>query len=353
MLSPLFVVCDSTRRRSEIRQEIGAYFELIFLELEQLKQSPDRGSSILFDLDLQNGDRLPEIKRALRDRSRRTRALFVTERGCHSAKIQAYALGATEIVHRPLDPVALSRRMKQGLDHALGDDPIKRFPCVKAAIDALDNIFAAALKGDALDVTAVTSTGQFVVEHIEEHGLHAWIETVRKHHSQTYQHCLLVTGVAAAFGQRLGCSQADRHKLAFAAMMHDIGKARIPVAILEKPVALNDSELTVLRKHPELGLDALKSTPLDPDILDVVLHHHEYLDGSGYPHGLSGAEISDIVRIATICDIFGALLERRPYKAPISGELAHNMLVDMGGKLDQDLVRAFSFASNLRLAAAG
>ena len=84
-------------------------------------------------------------------------------------------------------------------------------------------------------------------------------------------------------------------------------------------------------------------------MIDIVIHHHEYLDGSGYPHGLSGSEISDFVRVATICDVFGALLERRAYKAPIRGDIAYQMLLDMGPKLDKDLVRAFSFASALRL----
>jgi HD-GYP domain-containing protein (c-di-GMP phosphodiesterase class II) len=78
-----------------------------------------------------------------------------------------------------------------------------------------------------------------------------------------------------------------------------------------------------------------------------VVHHHELLDGSGYPHGLKGNEISDLVRIMTISDIFGALIERRSYKPPLSSEAAFQILVDMGPKLDMDLVRAFRFAAKL------
>lgn len=65
------------------------------------------------------------------------------------------------------------------------------------------------------------------------------------------------------------------------------------------------------------------------------VHHHEYLDGSGYPHGLSASELSDFVRIGTVCDVFGALLERRAYKAPIRGDIPFQMLVEMGPKLDK------------------
>ena len=103
-----------------------------------------------------------------------------------------------------------------------------------------------------------------------------------------------------------------------------------------------------MRKHPQYGLDALGTvSTLHAEMLDMVVHHHELLDGSGYPHGLQGNEISDLVRIMTISDVFGALIERRSYKAPLSGDAAYQILLDMGPKLDKDLVRAFKFASGI------
>src|SRR3954462_8004259 len=114
-------------------------------------------------------------------------------------------------------------------------------------------------------------------------------------------------------------------------MLHDIGKSQIPLAILEKPGPLDENEMAVMRKHPEYGLDALRTTSdLPAEMLDMVVHHHELLDGSGYPHGLHGSEVSDLVRIMTISDIFGALLERRSYKEPLSGDAAYQILLDMG-----------------------
>jgi len=74
-------------------------------------------------------------------------------------------------------------------------------------------------------------------------------------------------------------------------------------------------------------------------VLDVVLKHHEYLDGTGYPGNLAAYQISDFVRLMTICDIFGALLERRAYKAPLSVEAAYGIVLSMGSKLDADMVR--------------
>src|SRR5262249_48125692 len=138
----------------------------------------------------------------------------------------------------------------------------------------------------------------------------------------------------------------DCQRLAFSGMLHDVGKARIPLSILEKPGPLDKKEWAVMRKHPEYGIEALRPAKgLPPEMLDMVAHHHEYLDGSGYPHGLKGSEISDLVRIMTISDIFGALIERRAYRAPLAGPAAYQILRDMGARLDTDLVRAFKFAS--------
>jgi HD-GYP domain-containing protein (c-di-GMP phosphodiesterase class II) len=120
---------------------------------------------------------------------------------------------------------------------------------------------------------------------------------------------------------------------------------------LEKPGPLDADELAVMRQHPLLGLEALKTVPgLQPEMLDMVVHHHELLDGSGYPHGLQASEIPDLVRAMTIADIFGALIERRSYKPPMSGEAAYQILKDMGPKLDRDLVREFQPISRAQFA---
>ena len=80
---------------------------------------------------------------------------------------------------------------------------------------------------------------------------------------------------------------------------------------------------------------------VSPEILDGVRHHHEYLDGSGYPDALTAPEISDLVRLLTISDIFAALIESRPYSPPISRQDAYKILCGMDGKLERPLVQAF------------
>jgi putative nucleotidyltransferase with HDIG domain len=169
-----------------------------------------------------------------------------------------------------------------------------------------------------------------------------WLATVRRHHEGTYQHCLLVTGIAVDFGLSLGVPKKDVERLYSSAMFHDIGKATIPLAVLDKPGRLDPAERALIETHPAAGYETLKSNgTISAEILDAVRHHHEYLDGSGYPDQLCAESISDIVRVLTIADIFAALIEERRYRAPISRAEAYNILCGMKGKLEKPLVAAF------------
>lgn len=353
-MNQLGIFTDSAAKRETIRAQLGGLFDLRFFELGNVHDVEPQ-PFLMFDVSLR-GQHLLELKEWLKRRPKDGRVIFVTDKSSHVQSIQAQALGATDVVHRPLDGKAVIRKLLGDFDSLAEDDPsdpIRESPGVSVALDALQSIFSSACLGEPLNPAAVEVAGQAVVSRIESQGLGSWVDTIRRHHSQTYQHSLIVTGVAVAFGQQLGVSRADRLRLSFAGMLHDIGKARVPLTILEKPTALEADEMAILRKHPEFGIEALKSAPaLHKEMLDIVLNHHEYLDGSGYPNGLMGAEISDLVRILTISDVFGALLERRAYKAPLPGEVAYRMLCDMGPKLDKDLVREFRFASAVRISEA-
>jgi putative nucleotidyltransferase with HDIG domain len=353
MVDDLCILSDTPRKREAIYWQLAGRLQLTFVDLDGLHDANPQ-ADLLLDINFTDGQRLLRLKEWLSGRSKTAKVIVVTDKASHREIMQAQALGATEIVHRPFAAKAFLERIAGAGEENDGETAAEltlRSPNVAHALDGLHDIFSSAQFGAPLNPVAINAAGEGIVSCIEERGVRSWIDTVRRHHSQTYQHCLLVTGMAVAFGQHLGFAAADRHRLAFAGMLHDIGKARIPIEILEKPAALSAEEIAVMRKHPELGLEVLENAPgLSPDMLDIVIHHHEYLDGSGYPHGLSGGEISDFVRIATICDVFGALLERRSYKAPLTTEAAYQILLDMGPKLDRDLVREFRFASALRMA---
>jgi putative nucleotidyltransferase with HDIG domain len=213
---------------------------------------------------------------------------------------------------------------------------------IVTAAGTIASLFTAVTSGTPIDLAGVKESGTKLADHISEHGLTDWLATVRRHHEGTYQHCLLVTGVVVDFGLSLGVGRIDLERLHAAALFHDVGKAKIPLAILDKPGRLDAEERALIETHPIAGYEVLKAqTGISAEILDAVRHHHEYLDGSGYPDQLSSGSIPDIVRLLTISDIFAALIERRQYKPAMPRQQAYNILCGMNGKLDSALVRAF------------
>jgi putative nucleotidyltransferase with HDIG domain len=345
-MNRICVVSDSEFDVARLRRQLAGLFEVRSVDPAGIRQSkPDQFTIVA--TGLQDSSRVLDLKEWMKSKPKNGKMIFATSADSRIEAAQAYALGATDILHRPIDAQALLKILWGDFSALAGDSSDFRkqgHPGVAAAHDGMQSLFSSACLGEPLDAAVISSAGAAVVSEIEAQGLTSWVDTVRKHHSQTYQHCLLVTGTAVAFGQHLGLSAADRNRLSLAGMLHDIGKARIPVAILEKPGPLDQDEMTLMKQHPEYGLEALESaTGLQPEMLDMVVHHHEYLDGSGYPHGLQASEISDLVRVITISDVFGALIERRSYKPPLSSQKAYEILLDMGAKLDKALVREFRF----------
>lgn len=338
------VVADERADVDELPDQFAGFFDVQITSVQEaLRSNP--APVTLFDIDLTKNVVLPRVAEWLRRKPAHAKAFFLIDKASHLQQTRASSLGATDILLRPINGRELVTKLLGDVT-SLSADPanevIRKSPAVCAAVNSLRDIFSSACLGGKLDTPSVKTAGEQIISQVEAQGIAAWIETVRTHHSATYQHCLLVTGLAVAFGQQIGVSHADQRRLSFAGMLHDIGKARVPLAILEKPGRLTDDEMEVIKQHPQFGLDALGTAAgLSAEMLDMVIHHHEYLDGSGYPHGLSGGEISDLVRMITIADVFGALIERRSYRPPLSGAQAYAILVEMGPKLDRDLVRAF------------
>jgi putative nucleotidyltransferase with HDIG domain len=358
-MNRISVYSEKGRESDDITRSLAGHFEVRFLGLERMVDLEPEEFTVV-DIALRQTTHLLPIKEWLKRKPSNGKVILAVNKDSHIEVTRAYAMGATDIVDRPVYGPELLEKLKPSDDsisasgaftRLAGDGstfPVSDAPGVAAAVATLQSIFSAACLAGTVDVAAVGTAGEAVVGQIGAQGLPMWVETVRKHHSQTYQHCMLVTGVAVAFGQHIGLSQKDRNRLSIAGMLHDVGKARIPLDILEKPGPLDKDELAVMRQHPQLGVDALgPNSGLGPEMIDMVLHHHECLDGTGYPHSLSATEIPDLVRIMTISDVFGALIERRSYKPPLASSTAYQILIDMGPKLDKDLVRAFRFAAQL------
>ena len=208
------------------------------------------------------------------------------------------------------------------------------------AKSALAGCFDAVKRGEPLSIAELDRGASVILRAIKQANIRSWLDVVWQFDDVTYQHSLLVAGLVGAFSLKLGLT--SDHLLLQAALLHDVGKARIPPRILNKSGALSKPEMEVMRTHAELGHAMLAGQRgVSPVLLDVIRHHHDYLDGTGYPDRLRGRQISGYVRIVTICDIYAALIARRPYKAPIPPQQALAMLTDLGGKLDRDLLKRF------------
>ncbi|MCG5248327.1 HD-GYP domain-containing protein [Methylorubrum extorquens] len=213
---------------------------------------------------------------------------------------------------------------------------------VERATTLVTRLFDKAATGRPPSPEEAEEGTRIVLDTVSEVGIRTWLDLVWRHDIQVYQHSLSVAGFAAAFAAELGFSRGDRQRLAKAALLHDVGKALIPHAILNKPGPLTPDEMRVMRTHAALGADLLaQEGAFEPEILDVVRYHHERLDGSGYPEGLKGARISDLVRLVAICDVHSALTERRVYRPPLPAAEAAAIMQAQAGQLDPDLLRVY------------
>ena len=131
----------------------------------------------------------------------------------------------------------------------------------------------------------------------------------------TYLHSVAVSGLMIALGKQLGITGNDLKDAGVAGLMHDIGKAAIPDAVLNKPGKLSDEEFQIIKRHPRRGWEFLReSGDMNPVALDVVLHHHERVDSTGYPDQLSGKLLTIFAKMSAVCDVYDALTSDRCYK---------------------------------------
>jgi len=337
---PIHLIADAPARLAAVR----AVLERKHAVTSELLLGPGIQRSnieaLVIHVDLRNIQKICALKKVLEGMARVEKRIFIVDDGAHLSASQAYALGATSVLLGQINP---PRLLKEFAEHVPGaPEPGSSAAAAFSGEAALASVFTAIAGGTPIDASDMKGAGALIADAVEEHGLADWLKTVRRHHEGTYQHCLLVTGVAVDFGLALGFPKADIERLHTAAMFHDVGKAKIPLEVLDKPGRLDPAERALIETHPVAGYDALKAAKhISAEVLDAVRHHHEYLDGSGYPDGLTADSICDLVRVLTISDIFAALIEARPYKPTKSRAEGYSILCGMEGKLEKSLVGAF------------
>jgi putative nucleotidyltransferase with HDIG domain len=304
-------------------------------------------AAIVTDVGLDNPSDIGLLRDMLSARgSSTTPVLALLRNNTRLARVQAIALGTTATLDASASDIELTSRLRQLLGlpsssiEAAADAAVRQR--AGQTREVLAGVFAAVARDRAVDMSSIAAGVESVTSAIEDGGIRNWLDVVWTYDDRIYQHCLLVAGLAGEFGASLGFTRDDQDRLVKAALLHDLGKAKIPLALVNKKGALAPEEAALMRTHPTIGYEILRlQGDCDPKTLDVVLHHHELLDGSGYPDRLAGAAIGDLVRLVTICDVFAALVERRSYKPAFTVKRAFQILRSMEGKLEDPLVLAF------------
>jgi len=344
----LLLASDDQEQSRELERILQSVSEVHTVTTSEMPDAPaDQISGVVVDINLRSAESVQRVRNKLRHESYRAMPrLFVLADALHHGSMQAWALGATDTISRPLNAAGILQRIRAAFPDTDGFDATERGKVlnrgVAAAHEVMVKIFRKLPAGESLQFSDIVQAESKILKAIKHSSLREWLTAVGCHHNDSLRHCLFVTGFAVAFALHLGMREDDQRRLVRAALLHDVGKAFIPLAILDKPGLLTEEETAEMRKHPRLGFDALAAQGgYPPEMLDVVLHHHEFLDGTGYPDGLKADEISDIVRLTTIVDIYAALIESRPYRLPFTHAKAFATMERMESQLDMHLLHAF------------
>ena len=222
-----------------------------------------------------------------------------------------------EEVERETEAVLLEAENSHSKEKTSLEDEIQTAAklCAKAK-EAVIAMFSDARMGKAIQVEQAHA----LVDEISNSVLrqpHALISLARLKTADeyTYMHSVAVCALMIALARQLNLAEDMVHEAGFAGLLHDIGKVGIPLKVLNKPGKLTDSEFAIVKSHPEVGAKILiESYQVSPAVLDVCLHHHEKIDGTGYPFGLKGDTISLLAKMGAVCDVYDAITSNRPYK---------------------------------------
>ncbi|RYD55133.1 MAG: HD-GYP domain-containing protein [Sphingomonadales bacterium] len=216
---------------------------------------------------------------------------------------------------------AIVERSRAAVTHMFTNARLGRAVAVEDALPILDEI-AQSVERDASAMLKVTR--------------------LKTRNEYTYMHSVAVCALMMNFARHLGLPEHEARDLGLAGLFHDIGKMATPLEVLDKPGALTDAELVQVRNHPIEGHRLICDSPsISAAALDVCLHHHERMDGRGYPFGLTGEQLSLHARMGAICDVYDAITSHRPYKDPWCPNDALAQMQRWEGHFDPQLLDVF------------
>jgi putative nucleotidyltransferase with HDIG domain len=210
--------------------------------------------------------------------------------------------------------------------------------------NTVESLFRDAQLGRNLDAQRIDTAVRSVHESLDRNpGALLSLVQIKRADEYTYMHSVAVSALMAQLAKTLGMDEAEQHQAATAGLLHDIGKVGVPNEILNKPGRLTEDEFKAVRNHPRNGHELLaRGGEFDEVALDVCLHHHERIDGRGYPDRLNGDQMTRFAKMGAICDIYDAISSNRPYKSAWTPFESLRQMASWGkGHLDPDIFRAF------------
>lgn len=259
-----------------------------------------------------------------------------------------HEIGAREIYIRAEDRERYNSYVEENLGRMLSDEslPMHERAAIlyNASNDVVRDLFKEYLPPvmQEKEFERITSMVRHAIRFLTMENSLKTLSSFISHDYQTYSHCVQVFVYTTTL---LSSCQYDEEMLVqcgLGAMLHDLGKIRIPRSILTKPGKLSTQERQMINTHPLQGLSMLTHLPLSGETYNCVLFHHEKMDGLGYPGGLQGDAIPQYVRAVTICDIYDALTSDRPYAQGLRPYVAlRKMRDEMHSALDMELFKLF------------
>ena len=196
----------------------------------------------------------------------------------------------------------------------------------------IDNLFEDIRLGNTLDLDSARELASRTVENIiDNENAMLWLTLLKRKDAYTSYHSINVGTLSVLFGNYLGLSEGDLRLLGMGALLHDIGKMRVPASILNKSQRLDPQEMSLMRQHPDLGVAILEEAKgIPPQVREIIYAHHERYDGSGYPRGLKGDEIQLFPMIVSMVEVYDAMTSDRAYHERISAHEVLNLMYGWG-----------------------
>jgi|SRR5450830_209997 len=223
------------------------------------------------------------------------------------------------------------------------EERINATKLISASKQAVASMFGEARMGKAINAADALPLVNGIVDSVSRNeGAITSLVRLKTKDDYTYLHSVAVCALMIALAKELGLNDEQVRQAGMAGLFHDIGKMAVSNDVLNKPGALSDEEFSLVKGHPEKGYLILKGgMHIDEVSLDVCLHHHEKIDGSGYPHRLQGDEISLFAKMGAVCDVYDAITSNRPYKLGWEPSISLQRMAKWTSHFDQTVFKAF------------